>query len=100
MSKKTAKDQIINLRVSGKQKEQIKKKAETLGLNVSEYLLATVENQSINVVAGGRELAQELFRLNKNLEHFMQYPFVQVQELRDTVSQGIQKINDAMKEGF
>ena len=100
MRNEAAKNQIINLRVSSKQKELIKKKAESLGLKVSEYLLASIEHQSINVVDGGKELAQELFRLNKNLEQFTKYPFVPVQELRDTVSQGIQKINAAMKEGF
>lgn len=100
MKKKMAKDQIINLRVTTEQKEAIKQKAEGLGLKVSEYLLASLEHQSVNIVDGGKELAQEVYRLNRNLEHFLKYPFVPVQELRDTVSQGIQKINDAMKEGF
>ena len=100
MIKKMAKDQVINLRVTVKQKEKIKQNAESLGLKVSEYLLASAEHPSFNIVEGGKELAQEVHRLNKNLEHFLKYPFIPVQELRDTVSQGIQKISDAMKEGF
>lgn len=100
MKKKMAKDSVINLRVTKTQKEEIKQNAEALGLKVSEYVLASLEHQSINVVDGGKELAQELFRLNNNIERFMKYPFVPVKELRDTVSQGIQKINDAMKGGF
>lgn len=98
--KKMGKDQTINLRVTKKQKEKIKQDADALGLKVSEYLLASLEHQPINIVDGGKELAQELYRLNRNLEHFLEYPFVPVKELRDTVSQGIQKINDTMKEGF
>ena len=56
MKKKMAKDQIINLRVTTEQKEAIKQKAEALGLKVSEYLLASLEHQSVNIVDGGKEL--------------------------------------------
>ena len=92
MSKKLSKNQIINLRVTMEQKDKIKRNAEALGMTVSNYLLSSTENQSINVIDGGKELAREVYCLNKKLEHFLKYPFVPVQELRDTISQGIEKM--------
>lgn len=100
MNKKQIKNQIINLRVTTEQKEEIRKRAESLGLTVSDYIIGSLGKTSINVVDGGKELAKEVYRLNRNLEHYQKYPFIRVQELQDTVSHGIQKLNNLMKEGF
>ena len=88
----TNKTEIINIRVSKEQKDLIRKTAKNLGMNVSKYLMHLVIHGSVVMVDGGKELAMEMYKLNQHLNHIEKHSFLDVQELRDTVSNGIEKI--------
>ncbi len=90
--KGNSKKEVINFRVSEEEKRMIKSEADELGLDISKYLLHLVKNKNIVVVEGGRELAMEIYELNLKLNRLEKYPFVDVQELRNLMSEGISKI--------
>lgn len=97
---KNTKDQIINIRVTRERKEQIKENAEQLGMNISSYIDYLVSHQQVVELPYGKELAQEVYHLNNRLNKLSKYPFLPVQELRDTMSKGIRIINSQMKAGI
>lgn len=96
---KRVKTSVINFRVSEEEKQMIRKEAEDLGMDISKYLLHLVKDKKVVVIEGGRELAMEVYRLNQNLNRLGNYPFVDVQALRDLVSDGVAKISK-MEEGM
>lgn len=93
------KTETINLRVSKERKEEIRKAAKAIGMDMSKYLIHQATHGKIVVVSGGKELAMEIYELNQRLNRLEKFPFVNVQELRDTLSDGIARINSA-KEGI
>lgn len=94
-----SKTEVINFRVSSEQKQMIRNTAKNLGMGISKYLLHLASHSQIVVVDGGKELATEIYHLNKRLNRLERYPFVDVQELRDALSDGISRITKA-KEGI
>ena len=96
---KKGKTEVINFRVSNEQKQMIRNAAEQLGMDISKYLLHLASHSKIVVVEGGKELAEEVYHLNQRLNRLERYPFVDVQELRDAMSDGISRITKA-KEGI
>ena len=93
------KTETINIRVSKEQKNSLRKAAQNAGMNISKYLMNLAVNGKIVIVEGGKELAAEIYELNHHLNQMEKYPFVDVQTLRNTVSEGIKNINQA-KEGI
>ena len=93
------KTEVINFRVSSEQKQMIRNAAEHMGMDISKYLLYLASHREIVVVEGGKELAREVYQLNQKLNRLERYPFVDVQELRDVMSDGISRIIKA-KEGI
>ena len=93
------KTEVINFRVSSEQKQMIRNAAEHMGMDISKYLLYLANHREIVVVEGGKELAREVYQLNQKLNRLERYPFVDVQELRDVMSDGISRIIKA-KEGI
>ena len=100
MKDKAKKDSVINFRVSQKQKMSIQSDAMKYGMNVAEYLLYLVQHKNVIVISGGKELAEAIYDLNRMLDKYETLSFIPVQELRDSVSKGIEKINLNVKEGI
>lgn len=98
MKYKGKKQDRIQLRVSERQKAQIKSNANSLGLSLSKYILKMAEDGKI-ITLDSTNLANELYNLNCKLNELEKYPAVKVQELRDIVSAGIARINALLKSG-
>ena len=98
MKNKGKKQDRIQLRVSERQKAQIKSNANSLGLSLSKYILKMAEDGKI-ITLDSTNLANELYNLNCKLNELEKYPAVKVQELRDIVSAGIARINALLKSG-
>lgn len=96
-SKLKKKDKIINFRVSETQKDKIMQNAKQLNMSVGEYLIYLDEHKIINVIDGGKDLAKEVYMLNKNLSVLKKYPFVEVNQVRNLLSEYLMKLNQQMK---
>lgn len=96
--KNNKKDKIINFRVNEVQKNQITENAQKLGLSVGEYLLYLDNNKVINIIDGGKELAKEIFELNLKLTELERYPFIEVNKIRNLVSESLIKLNSKIKD--
>ena len=86
------KNDRINFRLNAKQKETIRKKAESMRMSMSKYLLHLVEHGSISIIDGER-LTEEVYKLNQKLNQLRKYPAIPVKDLQDVISQGIIDIN-------
>ena len=91
------KDKIINFRVSETQKNKIMQNAKQLNMSVGEYLIYLDEHKTINIIDGGKDLAKEVYILNKNLSLLEKYPFVEVNQVRNLLSEYLMKLNQQMK---
>lgn len=91
------KDKIINFRVSETQKDKIMQNAKQLNMSVGEYLIYLDEHKIINIIDGGKDLAKEVYILNKNLSLLEKYPFVEVNQVRNLLSEYLMKLNQQMK---
>lgn len=97
--KKMNKDTTIILRASEADKEAIQEEAKELGMSMSSYLLHIAKHKQVNIVPGGRELTEALYKLYETLSRLERYPILPVTEVKDTLHKGIEKINSAMEEG-
>lgn len=97
-SKINTKDEIINIRVSNGQKEQIKNEASLLDMPVSKYILESVlSHKKIVVLEGGKKLAMILAELNEKLNYCEPYQQIPVDEIRTAMYDCITNINRIMK---
>lgn len=96
-SKLKKKNKIINFRVSETQKDKIMQNAKQLNMSVGEYLIYLDEHKTINIIDGGKDLAKEVYILNKNLSLLEKYPFVEVNQVRNLLSEYLMKLNQQMK---
>lgn len=96
-SKIKRKDKIINFRVTETQKDKIMRNARQMDMSVGEYLIYLDEHKIINVIDGGKDLAKEVYILNKNLSLLEKYPFVEVNQVRNLLSECLIKLNQQMK---
>lgn len=96
-SKLKKKDKIINFRVSETQKDKIMQNAKQLNMSVGEYLIYLDEHKIINIIDGGKDLAKEVYILNKNLSLLEKYPFVEVNQVRNLLSEYLMKLNQQME---
>lgn len=96
-SKLKKKDKIINFRVSETQKDKIMQNAKQLNMSVGEYLIHLDEHRIINIIDGGKDLAKEVYMLNKNLSVLEKYPFVEVNQVRNLLSEYLMKLNQQME---
>ena len=96
-SKIKKKDNVINLRVSEVQKNKIMQNARQLKMSVGEYLIYLDEHKTINVIDGGKDLAKEVYMLNKNLLVLEEYPFMEVNQVRNLLSECLIKLNKQME---
>lgn len=96
-SKLKKKDKIINFRVSETQKDKIMQNTKQLNMSVGEYLIYLDEHRIINIIDGGKDLAKEVYMLNKNLSVLEKYPFVEVNQVRNLLSEYLMKLNQQME---
>lgn len=96
-SKIKKKDKVINFRVSEVQKNKIMQNAKQLDMSVGEYLIYLDEHKTINIIDGGKDLAKEVYILNKNLSLLEKYPFVEVNQVRNLLSECLIKLNKQME---
>lgn len=96
-SKIKKKDNVINFRVSEVQKNKIMQNARQLKMSVGEYLIYLDEHKTINVIDGGKDLAKEVYMLNKNLLILEEYPFMEVNQVRNLLSECLIKLNKQME---
>lgn len=96
-SKIKKKDNVINFRVSEVQKNKIMQNARQLKMSVGEYLIYLDEHKTINVIDGGKDLAKEVYMLNKNLLVLEEYPFMEVNQVRNLLSECLIKLNKQME---
>lgn len=87
------KTEIINLRISKKDKEIIKKRAESLEMSVSQYILYVSKNPQINILEGGKELANYFYDLNITLNKLYNLVPVPADRIRYEISKAIQNLN-------
>ena len=97
-SKKTIKNDVIRVRVSGQEKEQYTTEAKELGMNLSQYVTFLLRHKTINHLEYGRELVKEVYRLNQNLNNFVMCENVPEQEIRTTTTRGLKAILTQVKE--
>ena len=71
--------------------------AKQLNMSVGEYLIYLDEHRIINIIDGGKDLAKEVYMLNKNLSVLEKYPFVEVNQVRNLLSEYLMKLNQQMK---
>ena len=96
-SKIKKKDKVINFRVSEVQKNKIMQNAKQLDMSVGEYLIYLDEHKTINIIDGGKDLAKEVYILNKNLSLLEKYPFVEVNQVRNLLIECLIKLNKQME---
>lgn len=96
-SKLKKKDKIINFRVTETQKDKIMQNAKQLDMSVGEYLIYLDGHKTINVIDGGKDLAKEVYMLNKNLSVLEEYPFMEVNQVRNLLSECLIKLNKQME---
>ena len=92
---KQAKTQTIVIRTTKEEKDIIQQASSAIGMNMSKYLTYLGTHSHPIKIEGGKELATAIYELNHTLNQLEKYPFVNVQKLRDTVTDGIIKINKA-----
>lgn len=92
------KDKIINFRVNNAQKEKITQNAKQLDMSIGEYLIYLDEHRIINIIDGGKDLAKEIYTLNKNLSVLDNYPFIEVNQIKNLLSEYLVKLNQKIEE--
>ena len=91
------KTDVINFRCSKEEKEQYANDAAQFGMNLSQYIHHLLRNREVRTIDGGRELAWEVYQLNKNLEKVLQKADVPIQDLKDIVSRGISTVRENIR---
>ena len=92
------KDKIINFRVNNAQKEKITQNAKQLDMSIGEYLIYLDEHRIINIIDGGKDLAKEIYTLKKNLSVLDNYPFIEVNQIKNLLSEYLVKLNQKIEE--
>ena len=89
------KDQIINFRVSAKQKAEYKQMAQECGLDVSKLIEMALNNHAPIAIKidGGEKLAEELYKLNKTLNQHFTNPDIPVTTIRNSIDKIVNELN-------
>ncbi len=66
--KKNLKTDIINIRINAKEKQQFMMEAKQYGMTFSEYVLHILRHKQLNVIEGGRELAEALYHCHLGID--------------------------------
>lgn len=92
------KQEFIHFRVSKADKKRITTNAKAMGMNISQYLQHLDTHRNIVVLNGGKELADEIYNFNRRLDRMQEGSTLDIQEIRNKLSETIQKINKRLGE--
>lgn len=87
------KQSVIQFRVTKEDKKRIAHNAKSLGMNISQYMQYIEAHKNITILDGGKELADELYNFNRRLDKLTKCSTIEIQQIRDKISETLQKIN-------
>ena len=91
---KAVKNDVMSIRVTKEDKAKYLTEAAGYGMNLSEYVIYLLNHKAVNIVAGGSEIAKAMYDLNYTLNKSEADSEVSVDELRDSISMCVSKMND------
>ena len=91
---KAVKNDVMSIRVTKEDKAKYLTEAAGYGMNLSEYVIYLLKHKAVNIVAGGSEIAKAMYDLNCTLNKSEADSEVSVDELRDSISMCVSKMND------
>ena len=94
------KQDIINIRVSKDYKDKLKQKADESNMTVSRYVINCIDKNRTNIIHDGDLLISEVCTLNTQLQKLSNRKELPIQELQNTISLAISKLNDLATEGI
>ena len=92
------KQDIINIRVSKDYKDKLKQKADESNMIVSRYVINCIDKNRTNIIHDGDLLISEVCTLNTQLQKLSNRKELPIQELQNTISLAISKLNDLATE--
>ena len=92
------KQDIINIRVSKDYKDKLKQKADESNMTVSRYVINCIDKNRTNIIHDGDLLISEVCTLNTQLQKLSNRKELPIQELQNTISLAISKLNDLATE--
>lgn len=91
---KVVKNDVMSIRVTKEDKAKYLTEAADYGMNLSEYVIYLLNHKSVNIVAGGSEIVKAMYDLNCTLNKSEADSNVSVDELRNSISMCVSKMND------
>ena len=95
---KQNKQDIINIRVSKDYKEKLKQKADASCMSLSKYIINCIDTNQTNIIHDGDILISEIYTLNSKLQELSINKELPVQELQNTLTIAISKLNNLVNE--
>ena len=86
MEKNEKRSKIINVRVTGKEYDTIRKKAAEANLSISNYARRSTLGKEINLVLDGKHIALQLARLHSKMQNYHYDMNDRIQRLKDAVN--------------
>ncbi|WP_026759968.1 plasmid mobilization protein [Selenomonas ruminantium] len=84
---------VITIRVSDDYKNNLKQKAKDVGMDLSKYVINCINSNRTNVIHDGDILIAEIYNLNEQLQKLTLYKSLPIQELQNSLSNAISKLN-------
>jgi len=97
---KQNKQDIINIRVSKDYKNKLKQKADASSMSLSKYIINCIDTNQTNIIHDGDILISELYTLNSKLRELSTNKELPIQELQNTLTIAISKLNNLATEGI
>ncbi len=92
------KDQVINFRVSARQKAEYKQMARECGLDVSTLIEKALNDHTPIAIQieGGEKLAEAVYNLNKTLNQHFTNPDIPIATIRDSLDRMVNALTDCV----
>ena len=88
-AKKESKTNLITIRVSENEKQNISQKAKEQNLSISQFLLNAAKNQQVVINPKGKEIAEMLYIVHEELNNKEFYPYCKMQDLQDKITKRV-----------
>lgn len=95
---KQKKQEVITIRVSNDYKDHLKQKAKSVGMDLSKYVINCINTNKTNIIHDGDILISEIYNLNAQLQKLSTYKELPIQELQNSLSDAISKLNTLANE--
>ena len=92
------KQDVITIRVSDDYKTTLKQKAKDVGMDLSKYVINCINSNRTNIIHDGDILISEIYNLNTQLQKLSSHKELPIQELQDSLSKAISKLNTLANE--